>query len=163
MPKLILEVAFAATLTFAAIVSLIAGAQASELMIGSATARASATPAAKAGGVYFTLMNHGAGADRLLSVTTEVAGRAELHESAVQEGVATMRRLDAIDLAPGSMVSLAPGGIHLMLFDLKAPLRKGERFPMTLTFEKAGEMTVEVNVGDVAAGMDHAMPEVSGN
>ena len=163
MPKLVLEIAFAISLTFAALVSLISGAQASDVMVGSAVARASLTPAAKTGAIYFMLMNHGTAADRLLSVTTDVAARAEFHESAVEDGVATMRKRDSIDLAPGAMVSLAPGGLHVMLFDLKGPLRKGDRFPVTLAFEKAGPMTVEVNVGDVAAGMDHQMPEVSGN
>lgn len=122
MPKLAIEIAFAVSLTFAAIVSFVTQADAADVIVENGLTRASTTPMAKTGAVYFTLMNHGAESDRLTSIKTGAAARAELHESAMENGVATMRKLDAIDLAPHAMVSLAPSGRHVMLFGLKAPL-----------------------------------------
>ncbi|CAN5443945.1 copper chaperone PCu(A)C [soil metagenome] len=164
MPKLVIEIAFAVSLTFAAIVSFVTQAYAGDVMVGHAMARASTTPAAKTGAVYFMLMNHGTAADRLISVKTDAAARAELHETAMENGIATMRKVDAIDIGPHAMISLKPSGQHVMLFGLKAPLKKGEHLTLTLTFETAGDIPVDVTVGDVAAGMDHSMPdEASGN
>lgn len=162
MRKLVVEIALALSLTFGSVVSFVAQAQAGDVMVGNAVARASTTPVAKTGAVYITLMNHGAAADRLIAASTPVAARADLHESAMADGVATMRKLDAIELSPHATVKLAPSGMHVMLFGLKAPLKTGEHFTLTLSFEKAGDIPVEVTVGDVTAGgMDHAMPEES--
>ena len=165
MPKLIIEIAFAVSLTFGAILSFVTQAYAADVMVTDAVARASTYPSAKTGAVYFMLMNHGTEADRLVSIATSAAERAELHESATENGVATMRRLETLELAPNAMVMLEPRARHVMLFGLKQPLKKGDRFTLTLTFEKAGDIPVEVTVGDVTAGgMDHDMSgSASGN
>ena len=71
---------------------------------------------------------------------------AEMHEMAMDGSVMRMRQVDAIDLPAGQAVELKPGGLHIMLMDLKAPLKAGDTVPLTLRFEKAGEHTVQVPV-----------------
>jgi periplasmic copper chaperone A len=100
------------------------------------------------GAAYFMLMNHGNTPDRLISLSTPVAAKAELHHDEVTNGVMRMRPTGPLTLAPGEMITLKPGGrFHVMLLNLKEPLRAGEHFPLTLTFEKAGAMTLEATVG----------------
>ena len=62
-----------------------------------------------------------------------------------------MRRIDGVDVDPGATAVFAPGGLHIMLIKLKAPLKEGESFPLTLTFEKAGSMEVEAMVAGAGA------------
>lgn len=112
---------------------------------------ARATPgAARSGAVYLTLTDHGA-ADTLTGASTPVAGMAMIHESVVDNGVSKMRMLDGVKLPPDAAVTLKPGGIHIMLTELTAPLRVGASFPLTLTFEKAPPLTVTVRVMQVGA------------
>ena len=107
------------------------------------------------------LKNEGKTADRLLSAASPAAAKVELHAHINDNGVMRMREVNAIDLAPDATVKLAPGGLHVMLLGLTEPLKKGKAVPLTLTFEKAGSVTVEVAVqgaGDLKAdheGMDH--------
>ena len=93
-----------------------------------------------------TLRNTGDQADRLIGASTPVARAVEIHRSAVDAGqVMRMRAIDGIDLPAKAELKLRHGGEHhLMLIDLKAPLKDGERFPMTLRFQKAGEREVMV-------------------
>lgn len=96
---------------------------------------------------FFTLTNTAKKADRLLSVTSPAAGSVEIHQSAMQNGVMQMRALSkGLLLPPGKPVALAPGAIHLMLFDLKAPLLQGQAVPVTLTFAHAGPVTTALQV-----------------
>jgi hypothetical protein len=106
-------------------------------------------PGAKVGAAYLaTLENRGTRADRLLGAASPIAERIELHASDIDAaGVMRMRRLEAIDLAPGAAVRLRPGrGAHLMLLGLKQPLKVGDSFPLTLQFEHAGSVEVRVDV-----------------
>lgn len=122
-----------------------------------AWARASAG-AARTGAAYLTLANHGPAADRLLAVSTPKARQAELHTHLNENGVMKMRQVDGIDLAAGDTVEFAPGGLRVMLMGLTGPLVKGETFPVTLTFEHAAPLTVEVTVqgaGAMGAGAAH--------
>ena len=105
----------------------------------------------RTGGAYLALVNGGAAGDRLVAASTEVAAATELHEMRMEGDVMRMRQLDAIELPAASRVELAPGRLHLMLVGLKSPLKAGDRFPMTLRFEKAGELTVQVHVEAPAA------------
>jgi copper(I)-binding protein len=95
--------------------------------------------------VYMTFTNNGA-ADRLLSASTATSSLVEIHNMNMDGGMMRMRRLDGIDLPSGGTVLLAPGGLHMMLFGLKAPLRTGESFPLELRFKNAGKILVQVNV-----------------
>ncbi len=120
------------------------GATVGEIAIGHPWAR-STVPGQTTGAGYLKLDNRG-GADRLLGARTERAERVELHEMWMEADVMRMRQRDAIDVPAGGRVELKPGGAHLMLVGLKAPLAVGEKFPLTLTFEKAGPVEVTVNV-----------------
>ena len=138
-----------------------AGAQetrAGDLVITQPWSRA--TPAgAKVAGGYLTIENKGSAPDRLVSGTGDVAGRVEIHEMAMNNGVMTMRPLDkGLTIEPGKTVKLAPGGYHVMLMDLKNPLKQGEKVPLTLEFEKAGKVTLSLDVQGVGAQapMDHS-------
>ncbi len=116
-----------------------------ELEIEAPWARAT-PPAARTGAVYLTLTNRGQAADRLLAASSPAAARAELHAHLNEGGVMRMKAIDAIVLAPAERLSLRPGGLHVMLADLKAPLREGTRLTLTLGFARAGEVTLEVPV-----------------
>ncbi len=105
----------------------------------------------KAGAAYLTLTNNGAATDRLVAVETPAAKRSELHGHSMDGGVMRMRPVEAIELAPGAPVVLRPGGLHVMLMGLKAPLKEGGRFSLTLVFEEAGRLEVEVRVEGAAA------------
>ncbi len=113
-----------------------------------------ATPGgAKVGGGYLVIENTGTSADRLVSVTApSIAGKTEIHEMAVTNGVMTMRPLDSgIEIAPGAKVEFKPGGYHIMFMELKQPLKQDARIKGTLTFEKAGTVEVEFKVEAVGA------------
>jgi len=114
-------------------------------------------PGAKVGGGYAEIRNGGPEPDRLVSATAEVAGRAEIHQMAVKDGVMTMRPAeDGVPVPAGGSAALAPGGYHLMLLELKRPLKAGESFAGTLTFEKAGTIPVTFEVEPIGAtGPDH--------
>lgn len=103
-------------------------------------------PAAKAGAAYLTIDNRGEQAERLLQVSTPIAANAEMHEHIHQDGLMKMQQVDTLLLPAGNSISFKPGSYHIMLFDLKQPLVAGERFPLTLHFEQAGELEVEVSV-----------------
>jgi len=155
MRKLVIEVLVATALTFAAILALAPGVRASDIMVMDAFVRASAVPTAKAATAYLTLMNHGTAPDRLLSITTGAAEKAQLHQTTEENGIAKMRPVEFLDLPTGSSVELKPGGLHVMMTGLKAPLVEGGSITLRLTFEKAGVIEIQVPVGAVAAGHDH--------
>ena len=108
-------------------------------------------PGAPVGVAYFTISNHGHGNDRLVGVRTPVAGKAEMHTSVMENGLMKMRPLNAVEVPPGEPTMFQPGGNHVMLMQVKKPLRKGESFPMTLIFEKAGDVQVRVTVEPIGA------------
>ena len=112
-----------------------------------------ATPGgAKIAGGYLTIENKGTAADRLIAASGDIAGRVEIHEMAMNNGVMTMRPLEkGLEIEPGKTVKLAPGGYHLMLMDLKNPLKQGEKVPLELQFEKAGKVAVSLDVQGVGA------------
>ncbi len=118
-----------------------------------------ATPGgASVAGGYLTLKNTGTTPDRLVSATAAFAGKVEIHEMAVKDGVMTMRPLpDGIVIPPGGTVAFKPGAYHIMFLDLKAPLKEGTKVDGTLTFEKAGTVAVQYAVEGIGAsgGGDH--------
>jgi copper(I)-binding protein len=112
-----------------------------------------ATPGgAKIGGGYLTIENKGSAPDRLVGASADVAGKVEVHEMTMNNGVMTMRPLDkGLAIDPGKTVKLAPGGYHLMMFDLKSSLKQGDKLPVTLEFEKAGKVQLSLDVQGVGA------------
>jgi copper(I)-binding protein len=125
--------------------------KAGDLVITQAWSRA--TPGgAKIGGGYLTIENKGSAPDRLIGGSADIAGKVEVHEMAMNNGVMTMRPLDkGLTIEPGKTAKLAPGGYHLMMFDLKRPLKQGDKLPVTLEFEKAGKVTISLDVQGVGA------------
>jgi copper(I)-binding protein len=110
-----------------------------------------------AGGGFLRIVG-GAQGDKLLSAKAEIAGRVELHSMTMDGDVMRMRQVDGIEVPAGKTVELKPGGLHVMFMDLKTPLKTGSSFPLTLRFEKAGEVKVEVKVqpaAPAAAAADH--------
>ena len=142
------------TLLFAALAILAAiastPATADSIQTDEAWARASiGTTGASA--AYFALRNTGADADRLVSASAPVANRVELHTHIMENNTAKMREVEAIEVPAGGMVMLEPGGYHVMLMGLTKELVTGESFPLTLTFERAGPMTIDVTIRPLGA------------
>ena len=156
-------------LTFAALMASVftipaqAGdARAGDLVITQAWSRATPGGAKIAGG-YLTIENKGSTPDRLIKGSADISSKIEVHEMAMNNGVMTMRELDkGLAIEAGKTVKLAPGGYHLMLMDLKGPLKQGDKVPVTLEFEKAGKVTLSLDVQGVGAQapahdhMDHS-------
>jgi copper(I)-binding protein len=114
---------------------------------------ARATPAAtNVGAAYFTLTNSTAEADTLRSVTTPAAARAELHRTTNENGMAHMRPAGEIAVPAGQTVKAEPGGLHVMLYELARPLAAGDSVPLTLTFARAGAVTVTLEVRPLTSG-----------
>ncbi len=149
MLKTLLPAAFAAVLLAAP--ARADDVKAGDLVISQAWSRATPGGAKVAGG-FLTIENKGTAPDKLISVSADIAGKAEVHEMATDNGVMKMRALDkGLAIEPGKTVKLAPGGYHLMLQDLKGPFKEGEKVPVTLTFEKAGKVAVSLDVQGVGA------------
>jgi copper(I)-binding protein len=131
-----------------------------DLEITGAFSRATLPNAPVAGG-YLTITNHGAADDRLIAVATPVAGTSQIHEMKMEGDVMKMNELpDGLVIPAGETVALEPGGYHLMFMDLNAPLVEGQSVPVTLTFERAGTVELQLEVGSPAAkgpAMDHSM------
>lgn len=127
---------------------------------------ARATPhGAKVGGGYVEIKNEGGTADRLVSATADVAGKVEIHEMGMKDGIMTMRPLaNGLEIPAHGTVALKPGSYHIMFMDLKGPISVDKPVSGTLTFEKAGTVKVEFKVEPVGApgpasemkGMDHS-------
>jgi len=121
-------------------------------------ARATLPNAPVAGG-FMSIRNDGAEDDRLMAAESAAAGRMEVHEMTMEGDVMRMRELaNGLPIPAGATVDLVPGGYHLMFTELRQPLVEGETVNVTLTFEKAGEMTVPLAIGPVdarAGEMDH--------
>ena len=125
--------------------------KAGNLMIDHPWSRATPAGAQVAAG-YMAIMNKGSEPDRLVGGSTSVAGKLEIHEMAMKDGVMTMRPVSGgLTIEPGKTVTLAPGGYHLMFVNLKSPLKQGEKFSASLEFQKAGKVDVTFEVQGVGA------------
>jgi periplasmic copper chaperone A len=137
------------------VLSLVSGAAWAEnfsvgsIEVGSPWTRA--TPrGAPVAAAYMAITNNGSTADRLLSGSTNVAGRFEIHSMVTEDGVAKMRPVTGgLEIKPGSTVKLEPGSLHVMLIGLKQPIAVGARVTGTLIFERAGKLDVEFAVQPV--------------
>ena len=109
-------------------------------------------PTAKAGGGFLVIENKGSTPDRLVAAQSNASEKVEIHEMKMDGNVMRMRELaGGPEIPPGGSVMLKPGGYHIMFMELKAPLAKGNKVPVTLVFEKAGKVDVEFAVQDVGA------------
>jgi copper(I)-binding protein len=107
---------------------------------------ARATPPGMAVAAVYLTVTGGSQADRLVGAETPRAGMAQIHVVTQSEGMARMRETEGVEVPAHESVSLAPQGTHIMLMDLPRPLVAGERFPLTLQFERAGKLDVSVEV-----------------
>jgi copper(I)-binding protein len=125
--------------------------KAGDLVITQAWSRATPKGAQIAGG-YLTIENKGSASDRMVGVSSDIAGKVDVHEMAMNNGVMKMRPLDqGLTIEAGKTVKLAPGSHHLMLMDLKGPLLAGDTVPIALQFEKAGKVMLSLAVQGVGA------------
>lgn len=157
---------------FAAILGLallpFSAAFAADVSVTQPWARATPAPGG-AGAAFMTITNTGGEADTLTKAASPVANIVELHTHTMDGGVMRMSPVPAIEVPANGAATLAPGGLHVMMIGLKAPLKEGGSFPLTLTFSHAGDVTVTVPVlapgamgpnggaGAMAPGT-HAMP-----
>lgn len=127
-----------------------ADGQVGELEIERPWARATPT-AARNGVAYMTIRNRGSEADQLVSVKTPVAESASVHETVKHDGMMTMRPVARLVIDPGKSAVLEPGGLHIMLMGLHEPLERGQTFSLTLRFERAGAIEVELSAAAIGA------------
>lgn len=126
--------------------------QAGDVHVGHPSARPS-LPGQQNGAAYLSLENRGKQPDRLLAASSPIAKSVQIHSMKMEGDVMKMREADGIALAPAAKVAMQPGdGYHIMLLGLEKPLKAGDKFPMTLTFEKAGKLEISVWVEDKKAG-----------
>jgi copper(I)-binding protein len=109
-------------------------------------------PSARTGGGFMTITNKGTVADRLVSARSNASDKVEIHEMQMDGNVMRMRELaKGLEIPPGVTVMLKPGSYHIMFMELKAPLAKDAKVPLTLVFEKAGSIDVQLNVEAMGA------------
>ena len=140
----------------AAVSVLVLPAMAQDYKIGSleiTTPWSRATPpSARTGGGFMTITNKGTTADRLVTARSSVSDKVEIHEVQMDGSVMRMRELaKGLEIPPGATVMLKPGGYHIMFMELKAPFAKDAKVPLTLVFEKAGSLDVQLNVEAMGA------------
>ena len=117
-----------------------------QVAIDQAWARATAPGAPVAGG-YMTILNKGSAPDRLVGASSAAAARVELHVHIKEGEVVKMRQVAAYDVPAKGSFELKPGGAHLMFVQIARPFKEGDKIPVKLKFEKAGEVSVEFAVG----------------
>jgi copper(I)-binding protein len=111
-------------------------------------------PGAKSGGAFFVVVNASATPDKLIGVASPAARSAEIHQMTMDGGVMKMRAMPVLEILPGGKLELKPGGYHVMLLDLKQPLKVGDKIPLTLTFQNAGSIAISVDV-EAMGSMPH--------
>ena len=117
-----------------------------QMQIDKPWARATA-PGAKVAGAYMVIRNQGGVADRLVGASSPAAAKVELHVHINDGGVMKMREVPGYDVPAKGSFELKPGGAHLMFMDIKRQFKEGEKVPVTLRFEKSGEVKTEFHVG----------------
>ncbi|MGF1724654.1 copper chaperone PCu(A)C [Photobacterium nomapromontoriensis] len=103
-------------------------------------------PSSQVAAAFFTVMNHGDTPDELLSASSPIAGKTELHAHIHEDGMMKMRKVNEITILGNETTQLKPGGLHVMFFELEKVPALGESFPLTLHFKQAGTVNVEVKV-----------------
>lgn len=147
-PARAIEIVLAIVLTIAGLYAFASTGQSMDKAISLSKAWARPTIGTIANGAaYLQITNSGDKADRLIGVSGGVAKRIELHEHIHEGTVMRMRKVEGgVAIDPGQTKTFSPGGHHIMLIGVTTPLKEGDRVPLTLKFEKAGELTVEVSV-----------------
>ena len=140
---------------------------AADIVLGNLQFRATVGSIPSSAG-YLTIRNNGTDDDWLVAATSDLARKTELHSMTMDNGVMRMRQVEGgIPVPAGGTVTLAPGGFHIMLIGLKAPLHAGQAYDVTLDFRHAGPMTItgtavkpaEISIGSGAMTHGHSMPK----
>ena len=131
---------------FLLVLMFVSGPALGQVSIEKPWARATA-PGAKVAAGYMVLQNKGGAADRLVAASSPAAARVELHVHIHEGGVMKMREVPGYDVPAKGAFELKPGGAHLMFMDIRRPFKEGEKVPVKLEFEKAGEVRAEFHVG----------------
>lgn len=140
------SVLLAAVLALAATAASAHEYKAGSLEIKHPWSRATPKGATVAGG-YMKIVNTGTASDRLIGGSTEIAGKFEIHQMLMEEGIMKMRPVaGGVEIKPGQTVEFKPGGYHLMFVGIDKPVEQGKRVKGTLQFEKAGKVDVEYAV-----------------
>jgi copper(I)-binding protein len=157
MRKLILALAALAALAIPATLSTPSFAHEQkfgDLVLHHAWARA--TPAgAKTGAVYVRIENHGMAEDKLIGVASDIAAKVEVHNMTMENNTMVMGPAGDLVIPMHGMIELAPHGLHIMLMGLKKPLAEGDTFAVTLTFEEAGSVDLQVVVEAIGSEGGH--------
>lgn len=124
------------------------------LTVSNAWARATMADVPRSAG-YFTITNGGSQPDTLLSASSPVSNRVEIHRTIIENDIARMRPVAELTIEAGATVKAEPGGLHLMLLELQMPLVAGSPVPLTLTFRDAGDITVQMMPRDAMASLAH--------
>jgi hypothetical protein len=132
------------------LLSLLSFGAAAQVAIEKPWARATAPGATVAGG-YMVIRNQGAAGDKLVSASSSASAKVELHVTMNDNGVMKMREVPGYDVPAKGEFELKPGGAHLMFVQIKRPFKEGEKVPVKLKFEKAGEVSAEFHVGRLGA------------
>ena len=155
--RLFLPFTTAILLTAVAAISFARGAEVAADGIAVTAAWARATPpGGKVGAAYLTVENRSAAEARLVAATSPAATSVSIHETIEEDGVAKMRPIPQLVIAAGEAVDMRPGGIHVMLSGLAAPLRQGDEVSLTLMFDQGEKLTVPVQVVPIGAGAPDA-------
>jgi hypothetical protein len=147
--------------TFTMLAGQVASADESGLAISDAWVRM-APPTLKTHGGYLTLTNHGEEPKELIGASSENYSEVQIHLSKIVDGIATMQRMESVEVAAGKTVAFKPGGLHLMLMSARQPLEKGETVPITLSFRSGETIEIEAMVmmsapaGSEMKEMDHS-------
>lgn len=142
--RLLTQFTLAALLTAGSVVAFATEFKLGSLMVERPWARVTVADRPAAG--YMDVHNMGGEADRIVSASSPMAERVELHTHIVEDNVVKMRPVDAIDVPAKGRVELAPGGLHLMIFGLKHHAKPGDMIPVTVVFEKAGSLDLRLEV-----------------
>jgi len=131
---------------FCLLLALVASPALAQIKIEDAWSRATA-PGAKIAAGYMTIRNASKAPDKLVAASSPAAEKVETHVTVKDGDIFRMREVKGYDIPAGGAFELKPGGAHLMLVNVRAPLKEGDKVPLTLRFERAGEVKTELNVG----------------
>lgn len=107
------------------------------------------------GAVYFVIHNHSSQADELIAISSEIAAAAEMHQSKMSGDIMQMNQVESVPLEAFAEIEFAPGGLHIMLVDLKQDVRAGDEIEVILHFKNSQDINIKVAVRETAAPADH--------
>ena len=140
---------------FVVLLSLVSTSVFSQIEISDAWSRAT-PPGAKVAAGYLTMRNKSAAADRLVGASSPAAARVETHVTEKQGEVVRMREVKGYEVPAKGSFELKPGGAHLMLVDVRRPFKEGDKIPLVLRFQNAGEVKTELEVKGLGAQKAHS-------